>query len=443
MNTQRSLRIVRTVTFVLAKVHVAMLLSLPAPAGFLLYTHRSDTMCCRMYLAGLPIIICAAVSDAAARKMQHLLTYLLSCAVAGAGTIAVTSALGHLWLTPALRQVLMLETGLGILFLTVASAGIHMREKRRKKAREENDITWSESTALLEKPSVFGVLFFGGVYLLSLITDCPAFCDLCLTAGILYTMLLQDYRYLNALLEEFAEYSTLTHVPVRRILHQNMLALAVLIVLTGLAAIPAYLTAKHRPYQDIRDWKVEHIISPEDIQFPDQTSGYQDVIPHPDIIKGEPHKPPAWYKPAEYILTALVLLLCAIILLRMIRSYISTFRGSVEENGDIVLSLEEDETIRTKKSRFGKGTVDRALSEQEIIRKHYRRTIQKYRRRANAPTGYETPTQIENGTPFPEDFDIQTLHDTYSRARYGNGTGDGSSSLFWEINEEKLKTLIL
>lgn len=74
MNTQRSLRIVRTVTFVLAKVHVAMLLSLPAPAGFLLYTHRSDTMCCRMYLAGLPIIICAAVSDAAARRLaeQHL-----------------------------------------------------------------------------------------------------------------------------------------------------------------------------------------------------------------------------------------------------------------------------------------------------------------------------------------------------------------------------------
>ena len=89
----------------------------------------------------------------------------------------------------------------------------------------------------------------------------------------------------------------------------------------------------------------------------------------------------------------------------------------MEENGDLVFSLDTDEAagIRPAAGKKGGG---RALSEREKIRRNYRKTIRKYRGRGQLPLGVETPSQIEEETPFPDGFDVASLHETYITARY-------------------------
>ena len=418
MDFNRSLRQLRTAVWGLKKLSAVMLLALLAPSGCLLYSGRVDLQVCRLYLAGGVLLVCAVTSDLAARKVRSLWSYILICVLAAGATGLLSQVVGALWLERHMRTVLFLETAFGVLFLSFTSAQIRMREKRRRKAIQENDITWAEMPAVLEKPSVFGILFFVGAYILSLITNCPAFCDLSLRAGVLYTVLLLLHSYMQRILENFQEYTHLTHVPADKILRQHTGIMVFLVLMVCLASIPSLMTGKFRSYRDIRDWEIENVISPEDMLFPEMNSDLDEIVPHPDIEKGEYHPVPDWYKPAGYFLTGVVLLVFAFMILRAIRRFAFSFQGGVEENGDIAMSLAHDETAGIRQVlRFGRN--EAAESDREKIRRKYRRTIRRYRRRGELPSGFETPSRIEEETHFPEDFDIASLHETYITARYG------------------------
>ncbi len=417
MDISRSLQRIRSFTWILSKLYAVMLLALPVPMCCLLISGRSDEQVCRLYFAGMILFLFAAAGDLAARKLQTFSAYLISCILAGAAVFGLVFSVGNVWLNPGLRTALLLETACGILFLALSSAQVRMREKRRRKAMQENDITWTETPVLLERPSFFGMLFFTAAYLLAKFTHCPAFCDLSLKTGICAAVLLLLYHDLQEVLAYFQEFRHLTHVPAAKILRQHLAVLTFLVCLLGAAAIPALLTGRYRSYADIREWKSTQVIAPEEQLFPEMGNSLPEIIPHSYIEKGEYRPTPGWYKPAGYLLAGLALLFFASLILKGIRDYARSFRGNVEENGDLVFSLDTDEAagIRPAAGKKGGG---RALSEREKIRRNYRKTIRKYRRRGQLPLGVETPSQIEEETPFPDGFDVASLHETYITARY-------------------------
>ena len=418
MNQRNDLRPARIITAGLSRLHAAMLLALPGPVGCLLYSGRVDEQVCRLYLAGILLFFFAAASELAARKTGTLPAYMLCCVLAAAAVFSLAHLAGSLLLLPAMKTILLLETGFGILLLSAAGAQGRMREKRRRKAMEENDITWKDTPVMLEKPSFFGVLFFAAAYLLSAGTNCPAFCDLLIRAGIVYALVLLVYSYLQGIFSSFLEYRHLTNVPFVKILRLHMLTLAGLAVLLCLSAVPALLTGRFRSYTDIRDWKGTQVIPNEDMLFPEMENPLPEIIPHPDIEKGEYHPAPAWYKPAGYLLAGLAVLFFAVMILKAVRDYARFFRGRVEENGDISYSLTEDEAVPVRMQARRSGG-ENTLTGREKIRRTYRRTIRRYRRRGDLPSPAQTPSGIEADTPFPEGFDVASLHKSYIEARYG------------------------
>lgn len=418
MEFHRKQRLLGAGAWCLEKLSTTMLLSLPGPLGCLLYSGRIDSQVCRLFLAGSIFLLCAAVCDFAAQRVQALWSYIGICLCAAAATGFLALGLGLRWLERSMRLVLLLETIFAVSFLSLTSLQVRMREKRRKTAMRENDITWVENSVMFERPSVFGILLFTGAYILSLFTNCPAFCDLSLYAGVLYTLIFLIHRCIQHILESWQEYRHLTHVPADKMLRQYTGFVAVLVMLVCLSAVPSLMTGEFRSYRDIRDWRAENPISPEDMRFPEMEGTGYALIPHPDIEKGEYHPVPGWYKPVEYLLTGAILLLMVALVLRAIRKYAFSFRGRMEENGDIALSLAEDETQRI---RIGvRNRRKKEEGEREKIRKNYRRTIRRFRRRGELPSGFETPTRIEEETAFPDGYDLASLHEKYIIARYGN-----------------------
>ncbi|MCR5161426.1 MAG: hypothetical protein K6C06_06600 [Lachnospiraceae bacterium] len=411
----------------LSKLHAVVLLSLPAPVLCLLDSGRSDIFVCRMYLAGGILIICSLAADFAARRMRSFGGYLACCLPAAFVMLCGAYALGTKLLSPGLRSGLLAELVIDAFILITSAARLRMREKLRQKAREENDISWVDRPVLLEAPSIFGLLWLIAAYLFSMLTSCPAFCDLMLLSCVLYSLILLVYTCLQSILSYYLEIGQLTNVPFGKIFRQSALFLSLLTALLLLCIIPASLTKGLRPYRDIRGMTADWIMQPEEMASSETDPFNSTIIPEELRELGENHPTPVLLIYLGWLLTGAVLLLTFILTIRLVLEYIHQFKGKApEENGDIAVSLEEDAAVRVR--RFvSSRRAGRNLTDREKIRQEYRRAIRKYRRGKNLPAACETPTQIEEGTAFPDDYDVERLHEAYAQARYGKPAQNSSS----------------
>ena len=420
MNDSKLQKRILSAMNLLSKLHAVMLLSLPAPVLCLLDSGRSDVYVCRMYLAGGILIICSLAADIAARRMRSFGGYLACCLPAAFVMLYGAYALGTMLLSPGLRSGLLVELAIDAFILISSAAKLRMREKLRQKAREENDISWVDRPVLLEDPSIFGLLCLAAAYLFSLLTSCPAFCDLMLLSCVLYSMILLVYTCLGSINSYFQEIGQLTNVPFGKIFRQSTLFLSLLAAFVLLCAVPASLTKGIRPYRDIRGMTADWVFQPGEMTSSETDPFSSSIIPDELRELGEQHPTPVLLIYLGWLLTGAVLVITLILTIRLVIEYIHQFRGRTpEENGDIAVSLEEDTAVRVRRfvaARLASGN----LTEREKIRQEYRRAIRKYRRGKNLPAVSETPTQIEEGTAFPEGYDVQRLHEAYIHARYGS-----------------------
>lgn len=174
-----------------------------------------------------------------------------------------------------------------------------------------------------------------------------------------------------------------------------------------------------RLYRDIRGMTADWIMQLEEMASSETDPFNSPIIPEELRELGGNHPTPVLLIYLGWLLTGAVLLFTLILIIRLVIEYIHQFQEKkTEENGDIAVSLEEDAAVRVR--RFvSSRRAGRNLTEREKIRQEYRRAIRKYRRGRNLPGACETPTQIEEGTSFPDDYDVDQLHRTYAQARYG------------------------
>ena len=400
----------------LSSAHIGLILPLFVPMICLLSTQRQDQTLPLMYLAGTMMIICAAASRLAARRAGTLPLYLAICLISSGLVVLGGMMITGSSLPKDLRNLFVTGQVIGCVWTCMLSAGIRMREKRRQQAKRENDISWRETTGIMDNPGWFGVGMFVVSYTVSLLNNCPLFCSTALIGGIVYSLLFLVWREMDVADDFLEETKRIENVPKRKILAMRCRKLILLGSLIIAAGIPAIVTGGSRTYRDLRFMSFSTVIDGDKLHFRVKPTPLEDILPDwfEETLPGG--ETPEIFRQLNRILIWIAMAGIVVFLLWLIREYAGSFRGIPEENGDEAIPLTPDASVRVKT----RGIIRRRgpLSGREKVRREYRRTIRAYRKRTQLPGPCETPSQIEEGTDFPEGFDVQALHEAYEKARY-------------------------
>ena len=396
-------------------LHPVLLIQAVCPLMYAFYKERVDAYVLPLYLLAFALVICSAASRIAARRVRTMWLYLLICALSAAATLTLVWVLGGRLLSGALRIALVVEMVIGCIWLIWDSGSIRMRDKRRQKAHEENDISWTDTEVILERPLRVGIAWFAIVYLAGLLNYCPVLCDLALGFGAAYLLIVFVYWQIDATEAFLEKTSGISNVPKRKIRTMRMGMLLIAMVLFLLAVCPALLTGKGRMYRDLRFREFTAPVAMDfPMEMPEEMQGeaidWSELISEEDLYR----EPPWWLKYVEEAIAAVFAVVMVWIILRGIAGYFRDFRGAPEENGDVAESLDEDTSVKLS------GEVRRnpfaPLTQREKVRRAYRRAIRRFRK--DRPSLHETPSEIEARAVFPEGFDVAGLHSEYEEARY-------------------------
>jgi hypothetical protein len=100
---------------------------------------------------------------------------------------------------------------------------------------------------------------------------------------------------------------------------------------------------------------------------------------------------------------------------QMIRQIFKDFRNTLDENGDIIEEITDDDMAYKEDELYIKGS--HLDSEAMRIRRRYKKAIRKHRKDLPAP--YESPNEIEVNAGLAYNDEMKQLHCEYENARYG------------------------
>ena len=92
------------------------------------------------------------------------------------------------------------------------------------------------------------------------------------------------------------------------------------------------------------------------------------------------------------------------------------FNEKAEDNGDIVMSLDDDEIIKRPGGIRKRVRASGPLTERERIRREYKKRIKESTE--DQPNVSNTPAQLEEAAGLADDPDMRELHVKYEDARY-------------------------
>ena len=397
-------------------LHPVLIMALICPFMYTFFRERRDGAMLPLYLGGFVLVLCSCCLRPAAVRITSLWGYLAICAGSMAAVLALAWLAGGRFLGGNLRIAYAIAMAAGSAWMMADACRIRMREKRRRKAHEDNDISFTDYSVFLEKPQAVCLCWFAIVYFSGCMTANPVLCDAALVSGLLYGLLFLVYCYLDSTREYLSETFGIINVPAGKIRRLRLGVFAALLTLVCMAALPSLLTNRQREYRDLRYQEFSFEMEPvgELMTEPEAAQGMEELMEWltENTVTWDL---PEWVDRLATVFMALVMAGFAMFVIRGIFRFFSEFRGAPEENGDVAQALDEDRTVRLERSF--PGLFSGRLSWREKIRRNYRRTIRRYRK--DRPSMSESPTQIEDGASFPAGFDRDKLHVEYEKARYG------------------------
>lgn len=279
------------------------------------------------------------------------------------------------------------------------------------------DNSWRETESLFGKPAMRTCIWFVVGYVIALNFACPEVCNIALVSMIVDFLIAVSYQYMEKM-DQYLEMNDgvckVRSIPYRRILGIGKVFLFCYLFFLVLTVIPAWMTRDYREYNDIRAWKVEHEVNYAELDVceePQMVS--QDATFDPIESEGEIKEQPFIVTLLFYVVAALIVLGFIGNAIRSIYGEIKAFARNVKEEDDKVEMLEEEdreENIQTGRFLFRK-------SDEEKVRRQYRRYIRKHRK--DRPEPYETPEEIEIAAGVADTEEGKELHGQYERVRYG------------------------
>ena len=396
-------------------IHASLILAMIFPLLYCFGAKQPDMIGRNLYLKCLIIIFPVIATDYVIDLCRGLLTYLISCALIS----AATAALGWV-IAGSLHQNFLIWVYLVILILESVFLMISRMTERLQRNSIEDDPSQSDPTRRpyidsLRTPSFAVLIYFIAVYALAVNLNNPAVCNAALFSAAIYTVITVVHQYICETEYYLSLNKRTCNIPSKRIYGIGTGMVAIFLLLFIIVILPAFFTISNRLYRDIREsttlLKIDYseLIRESELEYEAQEPLMEMLIAQ----NGEPEPPPEWLITLFKILETVVFTFLAALLLKAVYDTFRSFRGTADENGDIVEELEDtNEGVKIKRLRISR----RKLSERERIRKEYRKFIRRYRK--ERPARYESPTEIERNAGIAEDKECKEIHRHYELARY-------------------------
>ena len=396
-------------------IHASLILAMIFPLLYCFGAKQPDMIGRNLYLKCLIIIFPVIATDYVIDLCRGLLTYLISCALIS----AATAGLGWV-IAGSLHQNFLIWVYLVILILESVFLMISRMTERLQRKSIEDDPSQSDPTRRpyidsLRTPSFAVLIYFIAVYALAVNLNNPAVCNAALFSAAIYTVITVLHQYICETEYYLSLNKRTCNIPSKRIYGIGTGMVAIFLLLFIIVILPAFFTISNRLYRDIREsttlLKIDYseLIRESELEYEAQEPLMEMLIAQ----NGEPEPTPEWLITLFKILETVVFTFLAALLLKAVYDTFRAFRGTADENGDIVEELEEtNEGVKIKRLRISR----RKLTERERIRKEYRKFIRRYRK--ERPARYESPTEIEMNAGIAEDKECKEIHRHYELARY-------------------------
>ncbi|HCI73650.1 MAG TPA: hypothetical protein DHV42_03810, partial [Lachnospiraceae bacterium] len=315
----------------------------------------------------------------------------------------------------SVRGAEKLPQALILLLFLLDAIRMRTNDNSRKKARAQEDHSWTGDVYLLPLPALQFLIVFAVLYVGALFLHSNALAHISLTGAILYFFLTLPYHGMvrkDAFLESRHH---LRRVPKEQIRSLQNAALIRVLIPCALLAIAAVMTTGGRHFLDLPEIRLTFIPDPIESGKPEQNALLRELMELGLVGEGAP--PPQWLiSLIHFVENVLTVLMTAVILYglwRILKSVYLRFRPEYEEvRRKASLTMEQDEhTSLKKKESSGQGG-RRAGG----IRRRYRRTILRYL--GTPPDIYETPAMMEKRAGLPDTPRMRQLHEDYERTRY-------------------------
>lgn len=397
-------------------IHTTLILAIIAPLLYALCVTDQAAIGPHLYLKCLVVLFPVVGTDFAANRCRNLFSYLIVCTLTFAATgLCGWAAAGSLRGSILLWGYLLLLLG-ETLFLIVSRLTARLQKKKDKEAAMAADPTFRPFYDVLKEPAFPVLLYFGAIYLLAVNFNSPSVCNAALFSVVLYTVITFLYQYVRETDNYLFLNKRTCSLPSRRIYGIGSGILALYLLALILLTLPSLFTVSQRHYRDLRDMTSDIKIDYAALMPENNTENMGEDPMAALIAEYEDVEPaPWWLDFILYAIAAVIFGFFAIALVKKVYAVFQDFRMTNDENGDIVEELPDTDdalTILTVPARR------RKLTEQERIRKEYRRTIRRHRK--DRPAVYETPTEIEKGAGIADTEDGKKLHARYETARYGS-----------------------
>lgn len=407
----------RCIKNILEGIHMQLLLAMVLPVIYMLGMEREESLIYGLYFASYLLLVSIAVVKKAAKSCKTLIQYLLCWVGSMLLMGGISWGIGQfLWEKQVLTGY-VLYIVLGTFVVGGEAYSVRMNGIRRQRAKEDMDRSFKQREGGFGKPQLPFCFWFMGIYVVALNFDCPQICNIALVSTLGYLLVAIAYQYIDRMENYLSMNDTLCNVrniPYKRIFGIGKYFLFSYLLVILLSLIPALLTINSREYQDMRKWILEREVDYEDLLQEKEEKSYEGD-PMEDVAEshGAPKEMPLWLRVLFQSGIALILVALLVVVLRWIKEEFATFAQGIDEGGDFVESLatkDEVSAISHRKSAHPK-------TNEERIRREYRRFIKKHRKERPAP--YETPREIEVLAGVAETLQGQEMHEQYERVRYG------------------------
>lgn len=397
-------------------LHLVLILSMLAPVIYMVEREMDPGQIYRIYFAGYLLTVPVIGLMKAEKECKNFIQYFAISLCMSFIVKICAAKLSQLVLNERAALVYTVCMIVCTVLIALGAFATRMYKVRRKEARENQDMTWLEDGFILDIPSKSFSVIFVLIYTAGLFRTCPQICNLALYSTLTYLLVTIAYEYIVSM-EEYLKLNEsmnqVKNIPYRRIYGIGKVFIAGYLFLLFLTVIPAFLTAGYRTYKDIQVTEFQIEIELEDIYI--QPTMDSALDPMMEEMGVEPVIPQEVLFVLDVLIYAISVITCVLILLAailIIRNELKRFAITTDEEEDVVESLEpekEDEQIF-----MGRRT--RRQTEEDKIRKLYRKFIRKHRK--EVPAIYETPTEIEIAAGVADTVEGKVLHEKYEQARY-------------------------
>jgi hypothetical protein len=234
---------------------------------------------------------------------------------------------------------------------------------------------------------------------------------------IIYMIISFSYEYFTGTRNYLYINNRIKGIPKKRLYGISTAMVMIFFLISFIGILPSIFMSGYRKYTDIRHWfddmPVVEVELEEDNEY---TPEMIQENPMMELLDGGETKQPSRILDAILWIIVIACFACIIYgFVKMIRRIFRDFRNTLDENGDIIEEIKDDEAMYKEDSVHIKGRhID---SEALRIRRRYKKTIKKHRK--DLPARYESPNEIEEKAGLAKDEEMIKLHGQYENARYG------------------------